>query len=70
MLASESITDRYFGYVRALYEHGVDVDETWVINDRNHHTGRSDDGFEIELPQKMPTAFVCNNDVTAGIADI
>ena len=67
VLATDSITDRYFGYVKSLYEHGMNVDETWVINDRDPHTGRSDDGFEIRLPQKMPTAFVCNNDAAAAM---
>lgn len=67
VLATESITDRYFGYVKALYEHGMDVEKAWVINDRDPYTGRSDDGFEIKLPKKMPTAFVCNNDAAAAM---
>lgn len=67
VLATDSITDRYFGYVKSLYEHGMDVEKTWVINDRDPHTGRSDDGFEIQLPKKMPTAFVCNNDAAAAM---
>lgn len=67
VLATDSITDRYFGYVKSLYEHGMDVEKTWVINDRDPHTGRSDEGFEIQLPKKMPTAFVCNNDAAAAM---
>lgn len=66
VLATDSITDRYFGYVKSLYEHGIDVDKAWVVNDRDTQTGRTDDGFEIRLPHKMPTAFVCNNDVAAA----
>ena len=67
VLATDSITDRYFGYMKSLYEHGMDVEKAWVINDRDPHTGRSDDGFEISLPKKMPTAFVCNNDAAAAM---
>ncbi|MDE6387790.1 MAG: LacI family DNA-binding transcriptional regulator [Lachnospiraceae bacterium] len=67
VLATDSITDRYFGYVKSLYEHGIDVDKAWVINDRDPQTGRSDDGFTIKLPEKMPTAFVCNNDAAAAM---
>lgn len=67
VLATDSITDRYFGYMKSLYEHGMDVVHEWVIDDRDSRTGRADDGFEIKLPQKMPTAFVCNNDVAAAM---
>lgn len=67
VLFTESITDRYFGYVKSLYEHGIEVDRDWVIRDRNAETGRSDQDFEMELPDKMPTAFVCNNDVAAAM---
>lgn len=67
VLFTGSITDRYFGYAKALYEHGIEVDKEWVIYDRNPDTGRSDGGFEIALPAKMPTAFVCNNDVAAAM---
>ncbi len=67
VLATDSITDRYFGYVKSLYEHGVDVNKAWVLNDRDPDTGRSDEGFEIKLPERMPTAFVCNNDAAAAM---
>lgn len=61
-----SITDRFFGYLKSLAEHGVTLDRDWVLQDRNQQTGRSDVGFEWKLPEKMPTAFVCNNDVAAA----
>lgn len=61
-----SITDRFFGYLKSLAEHGVELDREWVLQDRNQQTGRSDVGFEWKLPKKMPTAFVCNNDVAAA----
>ena len=61
-----SITDRFFGYLKSLAEHGVELDREWVLQDRNQQTGRSDVGFAWKLPKKMPTAFVCNNDVAAA----
>ncbi len=61
-----SITDRFFGYLKSLAEHGVELDRGWVLQDRNQETGRSDVGFTWKLPEKMPTAFVCNNDVAAA----
>lgn len=67
VLATDSITDRYFGYMKSLYEHGVDVNKEWVLNDRDPETGRSDEGFAIRLPEHMPTAFVCNNDAAAAM---
>ena len=63
---TDSITDRFFGYLKSLAEHGVELNRDWVLQDRNQRTGRSDVGFEWELPKKMPTAFVCNNDVAAA----
>lgn len=66
VLSTDSITDRYFGYVKSLYEHGIEVRPEWVLDDRNPHTERSDAGFEIKLPEVMPTAFACNNDGAAA----
>lgn len=61
-----SITDRFFGYLKSLAEHGIELEREWVLQDRNQQTGRSDVGFAWKLPKKMPTAFVCNNDVAAA----
>ena len=67
LLFTGSITDRYFGYAKSLCEHGLEVNKEWILHDRNPETGRSDVGFEMELPEHMPTAFVCNNDVAAAM---
>ena len=67
LLYTGSITDRYFGYAKALLEHGQQVREDWVIEDRNLSDGQRGDDFEFRLPEQMPTAFVCNCDLTAGI---
>lgn len=63
VLATSSITDRYFGYAKSLLEHGVPLKESWVISDRDAESG----DIIIELPKEMPTAFVCNCDFVASV---
>lgn len=67
LLYTDSIADRYFGYCKSLLEHGQKVREDWVIDDRSMETGDVRSGSELHLPEKMPTAFVCNCDLTAGV---
>ncbi len=62
LLSSNSITDRYFGYRKALLESGLEMNPDWVINDR---TMEGQIG-NIRLPDRMPTAFACNCDLTAS----
>ena len=64
--ATNSITDRFLGYVKSLLEHGSTYREEWVIKDRDMDTGMIDMEENIRLPEEMPTAFVCNCDVTAA----
>lgn len=59
--ATSSIQDRYLGYYKSLLEHRIDLREDYVIKDRDE-LGRY---IDIELPEDMPTAFVCNNDEVA-----
>lgn len=66
ILATGSITDRYLGYVKSLLEHGVQPREDWIIKDRDVETGRIDEVNMMELPEEMPTAFLCNCDLTAS----
>lgn len=63
LFATNSITDRYFGYCKSLYEHGIEVREDYLIDDRSKYNSKK--GFVYTLPKDMPTAFVCNCDVTA-----
>ncbi len=56
-----SINDRYLGYVRALLEKGLPRQEMWIIPDRDREGG----AVELQLPEKLPTAFMCNCDETA-----
>ena len=66
LLATESITDRYFGYMKSLMEHGVEGKSEWVIEDRDVDSGYIDAKNKLVLPREMPTAFVCNCDLTAS----
>lgn len=66
LLATSSITDRYLGYVKSMMEHGKRIREDWVIDDRSIVSGYIDEVNLLSLPQDMPTAFVCNCDLTAS----
>lgn len=59
--STSSICDRYFGYCRAMMEHQLPVTEEMKIPDRGE-----DGVLSINLPDKLPTAFVCNCDLTAS----
>lgn len=67
VLATGSITDRYFGYIKSLMEHGIDEKRDWVLKDRDEVTGKLFSPEELSLPQNMPTAFVCNCDLAASV---
>jgi LacI family transcriptional regulator len=61
IFSTSSILDRYLGYYKALISNDLDVRQDWIIEDR------SEDGEYIDynLPNQLPTAFVCNNDGVA-----
>ncbi|CAM4322217.1 substrate-binding domain-containing protein [Paenibacillus phoenicis] len=59
--STSSIQDRFLGYYKSLLEHGLKFNERYLINDRDEHGTYID----IELPEQMPTAFVCNCDQVA-----
>lgn len=61
--ATASILDRFLGYYRSLLVNNIPFREDYVISDRG------DDGLfiELDLPEDMPTAFVCNCDELAYI---
>lgn len=60
MSASNSITDRYYGYLKALRAHGIEERPYWCIEDRDVNGV-----INVELPEIMPTAFACCTDLTA-----
>ncbi len=68
LLTTPSITDRYLGYARSMMEHGVKINEAWVLNDRDADNKGLDLEKNIKWPKgKLPTAFVCNCDLTASM---
>ncbi|MDD2647994.1 MAG: LacI family DNA-binding transcriptional regulator [Eubacteriales bacterium] len=62
--ATSSILDRYMGYRKALLEAGIEEKSEWLIEDRSLINGML---IPFELPEKLPTAFVCNCDEVAYI---
>ncbi len=63
IMATESIMDRYLGYQKAMIEHNEPVHEEWIIQDREKHVYIYE---QLPLPKELPTAFVCNSDLTAS----
>lgn len=59
---TSSILDRYVGYYKAMVEAGLEIRPDWVIPDRDE---QGTIYATFELPEDMPTAFVCNCDETA-----
>lgn len=65
-LATASIDDRFFGYMKAAMEHGMKVEDEWLLDDRDREEGTYDYDRFFRIPTKnMPTAFFCNNDMAA-----
>ena len=60
--ATYSITDRYFGFCKAMQEAGISVTPEMVLSDRDEN-----DTVRVSLEQlhHMPTAFACNCDISA-----
>ena len=59
--ATSSIMDRFLGYYRAMLLNDLQVREDWIIPDRALTGGI----VKPSLPAELPTAFVCNCDMTA-----
>lgn len=59
--STSSIMDRYIGFYKALLQNGLELNQEWIISDRDDR-GKF---IEIALPANMPTAFVCNCDEVA-----
>lgn len=62
MLATSSIMDRFLGYYRALLLHGLTLRPEWILRDRDDRNNL----IPLALPDRLPTAFVCNCDVIAS----
>lgn len=62
--ATTSITDRYYGYCRAMREAGLEISDELVIPDRDAQGNVS---IPIDMLYQLPTAFACNCDSTAYV---
>ena len=60
--ATSSIMDRYLGFYKAMLSHNLPLREDWIIMDRDLDNVLLE---SMQLPEKLPTAFVCNCDVVA-----
>lgn len=63
LFSTSSIQDRFLGYYKSLLEHKIKLNNKYVIDDRDEHGAF----IEMELPEKLPTAFVCNCDQVAHL---
>lgn len=63
LFSTKSITDRYLGYEKAMMEAGKLLRKEWIIPDRGAERASYQ---ELALPENMPTAFVCNCDLSAS----
>lgn len=59
--STTSIQDRYLGYLKCLLIYKLPVNIQSIVDDRTI----SGEFIQFKLPEKLPTAFVCNNDKTA-----
>ena len=60
--ATASITDRYYGYCRAMMEAGIPVTDDMVLPDRDENGNIT---LSLDNIRQLPTAFACNCDNTA-----
>lgn len=59
---TNSITDRYFGYLKALALENIPARDDWhLINNDTYNMYMMD----VMLPEQVPTAFVCHCDMAA-----
>ena len=63
IMATTSIMDRILGYSRAMLMNDLSIWKEWILPDRD----RAGNLVAPSLPEKMPTAFVCNCDMTARL---
>lgn len=66
IFATDSIMDRYLGYVKSMLMHGCEINEKYIIEDRRRGAARIEINTADVIQADMPTAFVCNSDYTAS----
>lgn len=69
VLADSSVTDRYYGYAKALRENGIPENPDWMIPDREEDKPLKGGERNLRFPETgLPTAFVCYCDLVASYA--
>lgn len=63
VFSTSSITDRFFGYVKALAANGLPIRDDWFIVNNDSNTGYY--STDIAMPDDMPTGFVCHCEMAA-----
>lgn len=58
---ASTVSDRYFGYLKALMKHGIEPKKEWHINENIEKMSPS----EITVPDNLPSAFFCHCDMAA-----
>lgn len=56
------VADCYFGYCKAMIEHGLEVCSRWTASVRVSDHG----DWTVNLPEELPEAYVCACDAAAG----
>ena len=59
--ATNSIMDRYLGYLKSLMQNGFPIRSEYVLDDRDAEGAL----IKVNIPKDLPDAFVCNCDETA-----
>ena len=65
VMSTSSITDRYYGFLKAMREQKLEIREEWIIPDRKSEKQLVTANVNFELPENLPTALVCNCDMVA-----
>lgn len=60
--ATDNIMERFFGFRKGMEEQRKHIRKEWVLEDRDIASGN----MNIQLPDNMPSAFVCSSDHSAG----
>lgn len=69
VMADTSVTDRYYGYSKALRENGLTERPEWVVPDREEGKPLEGSKRDLHFPEdNLPTAFVCYCDLVASYA--
>lgn len=58
-----SVQDRFYGYMKALREHGIEYDPARLMT--NYDAKASVHTVHMRLPDRLPDAFVCDCDMAA-----